>query len=126
MTQAGRALAVTALAAGVLAPPAGAAFTAPVELATGSFGLAVVADADAAGSTTAVVSGGGHGPRLFERPAAGAWSAPTSLPGKPAGVKGPVLDAAGQGALGIAWRVDKPRRYDGIAVAVRDPGGALS
>jgi hypothetical protein len=126
MRQPGRALAATALAAGLLAPSAGAAFTPPVELATGSYGLAVVADADAAGGTTAVVSGGGHGPRLFERPPGGAWSAPASLPGHPAAVKGPVLDAAGDGALGIAWRVDEPRRYGGIGVAVRDPGGALS
>jgi hypothetical protein len=126
MTHAGRALVATALAAGVLAPAAGAAFAPPVELATGSFGLGVVADADAAGRTTAVVSGGGHGPRLFDRPPGGAWSPPASLPGQPAGAKGPVLDAAGQGALGIAWRVDTPRRYDGIGVAMRDPGGALS
>ena len=126
MRHAGRALAAIALAAGVLAPAASAAFTAPVELATGSFGLEVVADADAAGRTTALVSGGGHGPGLFERTPGGACSARTSLPGQPAAVKGPVLDAAGQGALGIAWRVDKPRRYDGIGVAMRDPGGTLS
>jgi hypothetical protein len=48
------------------------------------------------------------------------------LPGSPAGVAGPVVDAAGDGALGIAWRVDKPRTYTGIAVAMRDPGGTLS
>jgi hypothetical protein len=28
--------------------------------------------------------------------------------------------------LGIAWRVDKPRTYSAIAVALRDPGGTLS
>ena len=66
------------------------------------------------------------GPRLFERPPGGAWSAATPLPGTPAGVAGPVVDAAGNGALGIAWRVDKPAHTTrGIAVAMRDPGGTL-
>jgi hypothetical protein len=64
---------------------------------------------------------GGHGPRLYERPAGGAWSAATPLPGNPRGVAGPVVDAAGKGALAIAWRVDVPRHYAGIAVAMRDP-----
>jgi hypothetical protein len=36
------------------------------------------------------------------------------------------VSAAGRGALGIAWRADKPRRYSAIQAAVRDPGGALS
>ena len=75
--------------------------------------------------TTALVSSYGSGPRLFERPSGGAWSAPTPLPGEPQGVAGPVVDAAGNGALGIAWRVDAPRHYAGIAVAMRDPGGTL-
>ena len=65
------------------------------------------------------------GPRLFERASGGAWSAATPLPGDPKGMAGPVVDAAGNGALGIAWRVDTPRRYAGIAVAMRDPGGTL-
>jgi hypothetical protein len=47
------------------------------------------------------------------------------LPGNPKGVAGPVVDAAGRGALGIAWRVDVPGHYTGIAVAVRGPGGTL-
>lgn len=125
MTRAGAVLAAAVLAAAVLAPSASAAFTTPVELATAPYGLGVVADADGAGTTTALVSGAGHGPRLLERPLGGAWSAPAALPGNPTGARGPVLDAAGNGALGIAWRVDQPRRYSGIAVAMRDPGGTL-
>ena len=50
------------------------------------------------------------GPRLFERASGGAWSAATPLPGDPEGMAGPVVDAAGNGALGIAWRVDTPRQ----------------
>jgi hypothetical protein len=122
MTRAGVLAAVLTSAA--LAPAAGASFTAPAQLATGSFGFTVAADADAAGRTTVLTSGGGHGPRLYERTAGGEWSAAT-LPGGPKGMAGPVVDAAGDGALGIAWRVDTPRRYNAIAVAMRDPGGAL-
>lgn len=85
----------------------------------------MAADTDAAGATTALVSGYGQGPRLFQRASGGPWSAPTPLPGDPKGMAGPVVDAAGNGALGIAWRVDAPRRYAGIAVAMRDPGGTL-
>ena len=81
----------------------------PYSSTAGSYGIGVAADTDAAGSTTALVSGYGRGPRLFERPSGGAWSAATPLPGNPAGMAGPVVDAAGTGALGIAWRVDKPR-----------------
>jgi len=125
MTRAG-VLAAAALTAAAVAAPARASFGPPVQLAAGSFGIGVAADTDAAGSTTAIVSGYGRGPRLLERPAGGAWSAATPLPGNPAGMAGPVVDAAGSGALGIAWRVDKPRAYSGIAVAMRDPGGALS
>ena len=98
----------------------------PYSSTAGSYGIGVAADTDAAGSTTALVAGYGHGPRLFERPSGGAWSAATPLPGNPAGMAGPVVDAAGSGALGIAWRVDKPRSYSAIAVAMRDPGGTLS
>jgi hypothetical protein len=120
------ALAVAVLVAAALAPPADASFGAPVQLTAGSNGIGVVADTDAAGLTTALVSTYMRGPRLFERPSGGAWSAPTALPGDPKGMAGPVVDAAGNGALGIAWRVDAPRRYGAIAVAMRDPGGALS
>jgi hypothetical protein len=125
MTRAG-VLAVVVLTAAALVPPARASFGAPVQLADGSYGLGVAADTDAAGATTALVSGYGRGPRLLERPAGGAWSAPAPLPGSPAGVAGPVVDATGDGGLGIAWRVDKPRSYNGIAVVLRDPGGTLS
>jgi hypothetical protein len=125
MTRAGF-LAVAALVAAAAAVPAHASFGPPVQLAAGSFGIGVAADTDAAGSTTALVSGYGRGPRLFERPAGGAWSPAAPLPGNPAGMAGPVVDAAGPGALGIAWRVDKARSYTGIAVALRDPGGTLS
>jgi len=119
-------LAVVVLAAAALAAPARASFGPPVQLATGSYLFNVAVDTDAAGSTTLLASNFGHGPRLFERPAGGAWSVAAPLPGNPAGVAGPVVDAAGDGALGIAWRVDKPRTYTGIAVAMRDPGGTLS
>jgi hypothetical protein len=113
------------LAAATLAPAARASFAEPVELASGPVGFNLAAAADAAGFTTLLASSGDHGPRLYERPAGGAWSAPTPLPGDPRGVAGPVVDAAGKGALGIAWRVDTPRHYTGIAVAMRDPGGTL-
>ncbi|MCW2984174.1 MAG: hypothetical protein JWR63_1744, partial [Conexibacter sp.] len=39
---------------------------------------------------------------------------------------GPVLAAAGQGAVAAAWRLDKPRKYESIAALAADPGGALS
>jgi hypothetical protein len=107
------------------APPASASFSAPVELAAAQFSVAAAAATDAAGQTTAVVTGAGA-PRLLERPAGAPWPAPARLPGDPRGMKGPVVAAAGQGALGIAWRVDTPRRYTAIQVALRDPGGALS
>jgi hypothetical protein len=125
MTRAGIAT-IAVLVAAAAAAPAQASFGPPVQLATGSYGIGVAADTDAVGSTTAIVSGYGHGPRLCERPAGGAWSAATPLPGDPVGMAGPVVDAAGAGALGIAWRVDKPRAYSGIAVAMRDPGATLS
>ena len=125
MTRAGVAT-IAVLTAAALAPPARASFGPPVQLETGSFGIGVAADTDAAGSTTALVSGYGQGPRLYARPPGGAWSAPTPLPGDPVGMAGPVVDAAGAGALGVAWRVDKPRAYSAIAVAMRDPGATLS
>jgi hypothetical protein len=117
--------ALALLAAAALAPAARASFAQPVELASGSVGFNLAAAADATGFTTLLASSGDQGPRLYERPAGGAWSAPTPLPGNPRGVAGPVVDAAGTGALGIAWRVDTPRHYSGIAVAMRDPGGTL-
>jgi hypothetical protein len=130
-----RAVAVAAAVASAVAaavasgsPAARAAtpsFTAPVQLATASYGLAAAAATDATGTTTAVVTGSGA-PKLLERPAGSPWPAPTRLPGDPRGMKGPVLAAAGQGALGIAWRVDTPRKYAGIQAALRDPRGALS
>jgi hypothetical protein len=107
------------------APPAGASFSAPVQLAGAHFSVAAAAATDAAGQTTAVVTGAGA-PRLLERPAGAPWPAPARLPGDPRGMKGPVVAAAGQGALGVAWRVDTPRKYTAIQVALRDPGGALS
>ncbi|MGZ4279046.1 MAG: hypothetical protein ACXVVU_20545 [Solirubrobacteraceae bacterium] len=121
-----RVLALAALAAAAsLAPPARASFGEPVELARGPVGFDLAAAADAGGFTTLLSSSGNHGPRLYERPAGGPWSAAAALPGDPKGVAGPVVDAAGRGALGIAWRVDTPRHYTGIAVAMRDPGGTL-
>jgi hypothetical protein len=107
------------------APAGGASFTAPVELAAAQFGLAATSATDATGTTTALITGSGA-PKLLERPAGAAWPAPARLPGDPRGVKGPVVAAAGQGALGVAWRVDAPRKYGGIEAEVRDPGGALS
>jgi hypothetical protein len=121
-----RVLAIATLAVGAsLAPPARASFGEPAELARGSAGFNLAADADAAGLTTLLTSSGDRGTRLYEHRAAGPWSAAAALPGGPRGVAGPVVDAAGQGALGIAWRVDVPRRYSGIDVAVREPGGIL-
>ena len=121
-----RVLAIAALAVGAsLAPPARASFGEPVELASGSAGYSLAADADAAGFTTLLASSANHGPRLYEHPVGGPWSAPTALPGDPKGLAGPVVDAAGNGALGIAWRVDVPRHYSAIDVAMRDPGGTL-
>jgi hypothetical protein len=125
MTRAG-VFAITVLTIAALAPPARADVAAPIELATGSLGFSMVADIDAAGSTTVVTSSGRQGPRIVGRAPDGTWSAPVPLPGSPAGVAGPVVDAAGQGALGIAWRVDVPKHYAGIAVAMRDPGATLS
>ena len=121
-----RVLAIATLAvAASLAPPARASFGEPVELASGPAGFSLVAGADATGFTTLLTSSGDHGPRLYEHPAGGPWSAATALPGDPKGVAGPVVDAAGKGALGIAWRVDVPRHYSAIDVAMRDPGGTL-
>jgi hypothetical protein len=107
------------------ASDASASFTPPVELSTAPQGLGGTAATDAAGTTTLVLTGA-NGTLLRERPRGGAWSAGTRLPGRPTGVAGPVVDAKGNGALAIAWQVDRPRPYSGIAVALRDPGAALS
>jgi hypothetical protein len=125
MTRAGTA-AVTVLAATALAAPARASFAPPVQLATAKYVVNAATAADAAGTTTVVATGTAGGPLLFEHPRGAAWSPGMRLPGRPHGVAGPVVDARGDGALGIAWRVDSPRRYTGIAVALRDPGGVLS
>jgi hypothetical protein len=113
------------LAGAVLASPARATFFAPVELAAGPALLGAAADTDAAGATSVVVTGVAGGPLLVERTRDGVWGQGTPLPGSPPSVVGPVLDAAGNGALAIAWRDDGPRPYAGIDVAVRDPGGTL-
>jgi hypothetical protein len=115
-------------AAAFVAAPASAAtpsFTAPVELAAAQFGLGATSATDAAGATTVLITGSGA-PKILERKPGAAWPAPTRLPGDPRGMNGPVVAAAGQGALAIAWRVDTPRKYGGIQAEVRDPGGALS
>jgi len=118
-----RAALAAVLVLGVGATGARASFTAPVALSGPSpIEVGGAADTDAAGTTTALVGGS----RFAVRPRGGAWSAPARFPGRPAGAVGAVLDAAGAGALGIAWRVDRPRRYAGIGVALRDPGGAVS
>jgi hypothetical protein len=125
MTRAGT-VALAVLAAAALAAPARAAFAPPVQLATARYVANAAAATDAAGTTTVVATGTNGGTLLFEHPRGGAWSPGTRLPGRPRGVAGPVVDARGDGALGIAWRVDSPRKYSGIAVAMRDPGGVLS
>jgi hypothetical protein len=125
MTRAGTA-ALTVLAAAVFAAPARASFAPPVELATARYVVNAAAATDAAGTTTVVATGTTSGTLLFEHPRGAAWSPGMRLPGRPHGVAGPVVDARGEGALGIAWRVDQPRKYTGIAVAIRDPGGILS
>jgi hypothetical protein len=125
MTRAGTA-ALTVLAAAALAPPAHASFAPPVQLATGTYAVNAAGASDAAGTITVVATDTTSGTLLFEHPRGGVWSPGTRLPGRPSGVAGPVVDAAGNGALGIAWRVDSPRKYTGISVAMREPGGTLS
>jgi hypothetical protein len=106
------------------AAPARAAFAPPTELTRGDFSLGVAAATDANGATTAILTGAG-GQRLLQRPSSSApWPAPVALPGgSPAG---PVVAAAGQGAVAAAWRLDRPRRYEAIAAMTADPGGALN
>lgn len=88
-----RALLIAALLS-LAAGDARASFSPPVELASGSYGRPAAADTDAAGATTAVMSGP-NGVLIRERPRGEAWSAAVRLPGRPKGVAGPVLDAAG-------------------------------
>ena len=96
-----RVLAIATLAIGAsLAPPARASFGEPVEVARGSVGFNLAADADAAGLTTLLTSSGDRGTRLYEHAAGGPWSAATPLPDDPKGVAGPVVDAAGTGSVG--------------------------
>jgi hypothetical protein len=112
-------------AVALIAAAASASFTAPVELASARYGLGVAGATDGAGATTLVITGSGA-PKLLQRAAGAALPAPARLPGDPRGMKGAVVAAAGDGALGLAWRVDTPHKYDGIRAEVRDPGGALS
>jgi hypothetical protein len=126
MTRAAAALVAILLASALASPAARAAYGPTVDLATGSYALAGAHATDAAGTTTAVVTSGPGGPRLIERAAGTPWPTGTPLPGPTASVVGPVLAAAGRGALALAWRVDRPRAYTGIQAAVRDPGGSLS
>jgi hypothetical protein len=113
------------LALAVFAAPARAAFEPSAELARGSYASGFVQATDAAGTTTALLTGVAGMPQLRTRTASGPWSPPASLPAGPPGAVGPVAAAAGNGALALAWRVDRPHKYDGIAAVVRDPGGAL-
>jgi len=112
----------TAAAAAAAAAPS---FAAPAELASARFGLGAAVATDGAGTTTLVITGSGA-PKLLQRAAGAPWPAPARLPGDPRGMKGPVVAAARNGALGIAWRVDTPHKYGGIRAETRDPGGALS
>ncbi|MDX6726249.1 MAG: hypothetical protein QOK49_1054 [Baekduia sp.] len=113
------------LALGVLATPARAAFDPPTELAHGSYSTSFAQATDAAGTTTALLTAVGAAPQLLTRTASGPWSPLAALPAGTAGAVGPVAAAAGNGALALAWRVDRPHKYDGVAAAVRDPGGVL-
>jgi hypothetical protein len=126
MTRAAAALASVMLASAFGAAAARAAYGPAVALASGSYALAGAHATDAAGTTTAIVTGSPGGPRLIERAGGAPWPTGTPLPGPTASVIGPVVAAAGQGTLALAWRVDRPRAYTGIQAAVRDPGGSLS
>ncbi|HMJ32988.1 MAG TPA: hypothetical protein VK501_03640 [Baekduia sp.] len=123
-----RVLPVAALAVLAFTASARADFGPPVEVAPGLATASVAAATDAAGTTSAIVTGTG-GPWLVSRPRGAEWPAPQAFPGTAAGsrsIVGPVVSAAGRGALAVAWRIDRPRAYGGIGVAVRDPGtGAL-
>jgi hypothetical protein len=121
-----RSFAFAVLLVGAIAAPASAAFPPPVPLAQGDYSLGLEAATDAAGATTVIFSGA-RGKRLLVRPSSTApWPAPVALAGGLGAPVGPVVDAAGQGAVAAAWRLDKPRRYEAIAAMVADPGGPLS
>ncbi|WP_027008141.1 hypothetical protein [Conexibacter woesei] len=99
-----------------------AGFPPPVELVHGAPLLGTASATDAAGNSVLVVTGGG-GTRLLERPGPAApWGAGVRLRGS---TKGPVVAAAGAGAAVVAWRNDRPRRYQSIVAMVRDPGVGL-
>ncbi|WCB94580.1 hypothetical protein DSM104299_03318 [Baekduia alba] len=106
---------------------ADAAFSAPVELGHGPFGVGVVSATDAGGGATAVMLRVDGGARLVQRASgAAAWGASERLPGRKLGkVAGPVVAAAGLGAAAVAWRIDTPKRYGAIVAFARDPGGAF-
>jgi hypothetical protein len=124
-----RALPVVLLACGVSlagSSAAHSAFATPTELAHGSYALALSAASDAAGSATVAVAGSDGGPRMVTRTPGAPWAPALPLPGGTRRVAEPSVDAAGDGALAMAWRVDSPKRYTAIAVAIRDPRGVLS
>jgi hypothetical protein len=104
-----------------------AAFEAPVELGQGSYRAAGGSATDGAGKTTAILAGVKRGPRMVQRASPTVPTAPSQpLPGAELGrAVGPTVAAAGQGALAVAWRIDTPKRYGAIAVAVADPDGTL-
>jgi hypothetical protein len=121
-----RAIVLPLLAVLVVAPPASAAFSAPVELARGDYGLGLGTGTDAAGATTAIVVGA-TSKRLIQRPGSLApWPAGVALSGALGVPVGPVVSANGRGAVAAAWRLDRPQKYQAIAVMASDPGGPLS
>jgi hypothetical protein len=115
------------IAAALPAGAARAAFEPPVAIGQGGYRPTVTAATDAAGRTTAILSGVKDGTRIVQRASpAVPWAPSQPLPGRSLGrAAGPVVAAGGQGALGVAWRIDRPEKYGAIAAAVADPGGAL-
>jgi hypothetical protein len=126
MTSVARLVALALAAALLLAAPAArASFTPPTTLVAGDYAVGIVAATDAQGATTAVVVGAG-GRKLFRRPSSTApWPAATPLRSDAGTPVGPVVAAAGAGAAALAWRVDRPRRYQAIVAMAADPGGVL-
>ena len=120
-------LAVVLLLVALPAGAAEAAFEAPVLLGQGSYGASATAATDAAGRTTAILSGVRGGTRIVQRASsAEPWGPSQPLPGAALGrVAGPVVAAAGQGALAVAWRIDTPKKFTAIATALADPGEVL-
>ncbi|HEV7752609.1 MAG TPA: hypothetical protein VGO71_13780 [Baekduia sp.] len=124
-----RALPAVLLACGLSAaasPAAHAAFATPTELAHGAYQLVLDTAADAAGNVTVAVAGSDGGPRLLTRGPGEPWAPALPLAGGARRVGDPSVAAAGEGALAMAWRVDTPKKYTGIAVALRDPRGVLA